>query len=138
MGVIYIGDRLAGKTHLAMESSNPQGNYVKGKEATYRKLKNDLYAPGQDITEPTDADKSIHEYTLELEVRIRLRSKQIIVDWFDTPGEIWRNSLQANQPDELNKFLQKSRSSAAIMLILNFKTTKMERKLYYFHKHFCI
>jgi hypothetical protein len=119
MGVIYIGDRMAGKTHLAMESSNPQGIFVKGDEATYRRLRGLLYDTTTDSTEATEANKSIHNYILELEVRLRLRSKKIIVDWFDTPGEIWRNSWQANNLDEWNKFLQQSRNSEAIMLILS-------------------
>jgi hypothetical protein len=29
LGVIYIGDREVGKTHLAMELANPQNEYVK-------------------------------------------------------------------------------------------------------------
>ncbi|MBW4676617.1 MAG: hypothetical protein KME52_22165 [Desmonostoc geniculatum HA4340-LM1] len=118
MGIIYIGDRQAGKTHLAMESSNPQGNYVKGKEGIYKKLQRSLYDTVKDSTIGTNAEKSIYHYTLELDVKIRLRSKQIIVDWFDTPGEIWRKSWQSNNPDEWNLFLQASRSSEAIMLIL--------------------
>ena len=118
MGVIYIGDRHAGKTHLAMESSNPQGNFVKGNEATYRKFKANLYDTVKDSTLRTDARQSTYSRTLELEVRTRIRSKKIIVDWFDTTGEIWRESWQANNPDEWNLFLQASRSSEAILLIL--------------------
>ena len=118
MGVIYIGDRLAGKTHLAMESSNPQGDFVKGKEATYTKLQGLLYDTVNDSTLATDANQSVYCRILELDVKTRVRSKQIIVDWFDTPGEIWRKSWQSNNPDEWNRFLQASRSSEAIVLIL--------------------
>ncbi|WP_293144232.1 hypothetical protein [Okeania sp. SIO3I5] len=29
MGVVYIGDRAVGKTHLALELASTQGNYIK-------------------------------------------------------------------------------------------------------------
>lgn len=118
MGVIYIGDRRAGKTHLAMESCNPQGIFVKGKEATYRRLRESFYDSANDSTRATEDNNSIYEEKLELQVQMSLRSKKIIVDWFDTTGEIWRKSWQANNPNEWNRFLQSSRNSEAIILIL--------------------
>jgi hypothetical protein len=118
VGVIYIGDRKAGKTHLAMESSNPQGNYVKGSEPIYQKLQGLLYDKVKDRTLATDARQSAYRRTLELQVRTRIRYKQIAVDWFDTTGEIWRKSWQLDNPDEWNRFLEASRGSEAILLIL--------------------
>lgn len=118
MGVIYIGDRQAGKTHLAMESSNPQGYYVKGSEPIYQRLQNLLYDKDQDKTLATDAKQSTYLRNLELQVQTRLRQKQIIVDWFDTPGEIWRKNWQKDNPTEWTKFLETSRNSQGILLIL--------------------
>lgn len=43
MGVIYIGDRTSGKTHLALELANPQSNYVKVNHPDYQQIKSLLY-----------------------------------------------------------------------------------------------
>ncbi|MBW4614150.1 MAG: hypothetical protein KME21_12925 [Desmonostoc vinosum HA7617-LM4] len=118
MGVIYIGDRKAGKTHLAMESSNPQGNYVKGSQPIYQRFQTLLYDKVNNKTLATDARQSAYRRTLELQVQTRIRSKQIIVDWFDTAGEIWRKSWQSDNPQEWQRFLEASSSSEAIILIL--------------------
>ncbi|GAA6623613.1 hypothetical protein [Scytonema sp. NUACC26] len=118
MGVIYIGDRRAGKTHLAMESSNPRGYYVKGSEQIYQNLKALLYDKAEGKTLATEARQSTYRRTLDLQVRTRLRYKHILVDWFDTTGEIWRDSWQSNNPQEWNNFLEVARGSEAVILIL--------------------
>ncbi|MFM7908538.1 MAG: hypothetical protein ACKPA9_26335 [Microcystis sp.] len=54
MGVIYIGDRETGKTHLVLELANPKGNYVKVTYPDYQYLKSILYLPEQGKTRATD------------------------------------------------------------------------------------
>lgn len=43
MGVVYIGDRAVGKTHLAMELANPQSDYVKVSSPDYENLRTLLF-----------------------------------------------------------------------------------------------
>jgi len=56
MGVIYIGDRAAGKTHLAMELANPNSNHVKVISPNYDQLKAILYDDQLNSTRPTEVN----------------------------------------------------------------------------------
>lgn len=118
MGVIYIGDRAAGKTHLAMELANPRSKYVKVTYPDYENLKAMLYDSELDSTKATDAVSAIHDRHLEIQVELPTGHKQITLDWIDTPGEIWRKSWQSANPDEWNKFLECILQSEGILLIV--------------------
>lgn len=118
MGVIYIGDRAVGKTHLAMELSNPNGNYVKVTDPDYLYLKSLLYDENKERTRPTDSEKAIYDQYLEIEVELPTGKKNITLDWLDTPGEIWRKSWQTDNQSEWQKFLNTITKSEGILLIL--------------------
>lgn len=115
MGVIYVGDRAVGKTHLALELANPYGQNVKVLQPDYENLKSFLVSDA-DSTKPTEG---IDFRFLEIQAQLPAGSKSVTVDWVDTPGEIWRESWQKNNPDEWQSFLENSRKSEGILLILN-------------------
>ena len=90
MGVVYIGHRAVGKTHLAVELANPQGQYVKVSllNQNYENLKANLL--NQDGTaKPT---KTIDKRPLKVEVYLPTGWSPIPVDWIDSPGEMFRPS----------------------------------------------
>lgn len=119
MGVVYIGDRSAGKTHLAMELANPKSEHVEVLSPDYEQLKRILV--GDDITQgpkPTEAKASVYECRLDIQVRLPTGKKPVIVDWIDTPGEVWRSNWQMNNLDEWNRFLKTIRQSEGILLII--------------------
>lgn len=117
MGVVYIGDRAAGKTHLAMELSNPKNEYVKVDNLDYENLKVQLLDENSQA-KPTDSNKATYESYLDIQVRLPTGNKQVFVDWIDTPGEVWRKSWQADNPNQWNSFLETIRQSEGILLIL--------------------
>jgi hypothetical protein len=119
MGVIYIGDRFSGKTHLAMELANPKYNHVKVISPNYDQLKSMLYDEDSGSTKPTGAMQSIHDRFIQLQVTLSTGNKQISVDWLDTPGEIWRTSWRDENPDEWGKFMLNIRSSEGVLLIMS-------------------
>lgn len=118
MGVIYIGDRAVGKTHLALELANPQANSVKVVTGDYDNLKQLLYSEQEGKTKPTDDNSSIHCRSLEVEVQLPKGAKQITLDWLDTPGEIWRKNWQSTRPDEWQKFTLTLSQSEGVILVL--------------------
>lgn len=118
MGVIYIGDREAGKTHLAMELANPNNQFAKVSNVDYEVLKSTLYDEGAQATRPTEAISPVYDRFLEVDIKLRSGPKQITVDWIDTPGEIWRQSWQNDNPDAWEQFLKTARESEGILLIL--------------------
>ncbi|MEG3955905.1 hypothetical protein [Microcoleus sp. herbarium2] len=117
MGVIYIGDRAAGKTSLVLELVNPKSNYVKVTDLDYENLKAMLYKDDLEEISPTDARQAIYQRQMQIQVQL-VTSKQIILDWLDTPGEIWRNSWQSANPKEWNIFLETILQSEGILLIV--------------------
>lgn len=119
MGVVYIGDREVGKTHLAMELANPKNEYVKVNYPDYGVLKSRLYVEEEGRTRATGSDRAIHDEYLEIEVQLPTSSKQITLDWLDTPGEIWRKQWQTDQPDEWKRFLESIRASEGIILVVS-------------------
>ena len=118
MGVIYIGDRNAGKTHLAMELANPQNDCVKVSSPDYENLRKLLFDEGLGKTYATDAINSVIERYLDIQVRLPTGYRQVIADWVDTPGEIWRKTWRSDNPEEWNKFIEGSRKSEGILLIV--------------------
>lgn len=118
LGVIYIGDREVGKTHLAMELANPQNEYVKVDYPDYSVLKSRLYIEDEGRTRATIDDKATYDEYLEIQVQLPTGSKQITLDWIDTPGEIWRKRWQDNQPERWQNFLDVIRNSEGIILLL--------------------
>lgn len=118
MGVVYIGDRAVGKTHLAMELANPQSDYVKVSSPDYENLRTLLFDEEFGGTRATDAQNAVNERYLDIQVRLPTGSRQVTVDWIDTPGEIWRKTWQSDNPDEWKKFVEASRTSEGILLIL--------------------
>ncbi|MGK7901551.1 MAG: GTPase domain-containing protein [Hormoscilla sp.] len=115
MGVVYIGDRNVGKTHLAVELAKPAGKYVSVSllNQSYDNLRANLLEDG--TARPT-ADT----YTRPLDVQVRLPTgtSQITLDWIDTPGEIFRKSWQSDRTDEWNSFKQLLHKSEGILLIV--------------------
>lgn len=118
MGVIYIGDRAAGKTHLALELANPQGNYVQVTAPDYQVIKSLLYDENLQKTKPTEAIKSVYDQYLNIKVQLPTGNKEINSYWLDTAGEIWRKNWQEENNSQWLEFLNKIRKSEAILLIL--------------------
>ncbi|MBK1987920.1 hypothetical protein A0J48_010270 [Sphaerospermopsis aphanizomenoides BCCUSP55] len=116
MGVVYIGDRATGKTHLAMELANPKNEYVKVINQDYDFLKSNLMF--DEVSGKIAQTEVILDRFLDIEVRLPTGNKQVLVDWIDTPGEVWRKSWQQDNPTEWNRFLQTIRESEGILLIL--------------------
>ncbi|WP_346294245.1 hypothetical protein [Sphaerothrix gracilis] len=115
MGVIYIGDRAVGKTHLALALASPRSQHVRVLQPDYENLKS-LLTDDEDSTRPTEA---ISFRFLEFQASLPAGSKSITVDWIDTPGEMWRKRWQDNNPNDWQDFLENSRKSEGILLILN-------------------
>lgn len=107
MGVIYIGDRSAGKTHLATELANPNNYYVRV---------NSSYFNSKPL--PTDAQNSLYNKTIELQIQLPSGNKQLILDWIDTPGEIWRKHWQNDKQSEWQNFLNTLKQTEGIILVL--------------------
>ncbi len=119
MGVIYIGDRAVGKTHLAMELANPNGNFVKVVSPDYKYLKNLLlYDENTGKVPQTLGDKPIYDEYLEIQAELPIGNKQINVDWLDTPGEIWRQKWQSDHRSQWQQFLDTITKSEGILLII--------------------
>lgn len=118
MGLIYIGDRAAGKTHLALELANPHGHYVKVTAPDYHYIKSLLYDENLQKTKPTEADKSVYNQYLNINVQLPTGIKQINSYWLDTAGEIWRKNWQEENQPQWQDFLTKIRESEGILLIL--------------------
>ena len=119
MGIVYIGDRSVGKTHLAMELANPQNEYVQVSSPDYEFLKSNLYDQKEKGTKATDANKEVDLRPLEVQVRLPSRYKTLQIDWIDTPGEIWRKYWQTDNPDKWQNFLATSRTSEGLLLIMS-------------------
>lgn len=118
MGVVYIGDRAAGKTHLAMELANPQNDCVKVSSPDYENLRSLLFNEELGETRQTDADNPVYERYLDIQVRLPTGFRQIVADWVDTPGEIWRKTWQSDNPKKWKKFVEASRKSEGLLLIV--------------------
>ena len=118
MGVVYIGDRAAGKTHLAMELANPQNDCVKVSSPDYENLRALLFDDNLGGTKATSAINPMDEHYLDIQVRLPTGFRQVIADWIDTPGEIWRKTWQSDNPEKWKKFVEASRKSEGILLIV--------------------
>ncbi|ABA25073.1 hypothetical protein Ava_A0015 (plasmid) [Trichormus variabilis ATCC 29413] len=118
MGVVYIGDRKTGKTNLAMELANPKNEYVKVTSLDYENLKQRLYDVNTGEFRATDAEQAIYAEYLDIQVRLPTGNKQVLVDWIDTPGEVWRKTWQVDNQDKWQKFLETIHESEGILLIL--------------------
>ena len=117
MGVVYIGVRAAGITHLAMELSNPKNECVKVNNLDYENLKSQLLDENSEM-KATQAAQAIYERYLDIQVRLPTANKQLIADWIDTPGEVWRKSWQSDNANEWDNLLETIRESEGILLIL--------------------
>ena len=118
MGVIYIGDRRTGKTHLAMELANPKTNYVKVCNPSYENLKVMLYDDDEGGTKATDSAKGVYNCYMEIQATLPTGNKQITIDWLDTTGEIWRKSWQEDNPQQWKIFMENISSSEGVLLVL--------------------
>lgn len=101
-----------------MELANPQSDYVKVSSPDYENLRTLLFDEEFGGTRATDAQNAVNERYLDIQVRLPTGSRQVTVDWIDTPGEIWRKTWQSDNPDEWKKFVEASRTSEGILLIL--------------------
>lgn len=117
MGIVYIGDRSVGKTHLAMELANPQSDYIKVSSPDYENLRS-LLCDKDGITKATDTENPVNERYLDLQVRLPTGLRKVTVDWIDTPGEIWRQTWQSERGDQWKSFLETTRTSEGILLII--------------------
>lgn len=119
-GVIYIGDRETGKTHLAMELTNKANKkYVEVTTLDYDILKSYLYDSSTGTTRATDDDSSIYREYMEVRVQLGVgTSKTISSDWIDTPGEIWRKRWQNEHSDQWKIFLDSIQEVEGVLLIL--------------------
>jgi GTPase SAR1 family protein len=126
MGIIYIGDRSTGKTNLATELANPHFNHVQIKNQNYQELIKKL--------RPTDVDPNIPQLeiiqTLDVEVNLPAGPKNLLVEWLDTPGEVWRRSWRKYNGDRWTNILSVVQRSEGIIVVLppyreipNLKTT---------------
>ena len=115
MGIVYIGDRAVGKTHLALELANPRNQYVKVVSPNYDNLKS-LLSNEEDSTKPTE---SLDTRYLEIQAWLPAGPKNVTIDWVDTPGEMWRDRWQKDNPDQWQEVLGKIRKSEGILLILD-------------------
>jgi len=118
VGVVYIGDRETGKTHLAMELANPNSQYVKVSSLSYESLRAILFDDVIGGTRATDAQQATYERNLDIQVRLPTGNREVIVDWIDTPGEVWRETWQSDNPNEWQNLLDTVRGSEGILLIL--------------------
>lgn len=119
MGVVYIGDRSVGKTHLAVELANPADHrFVSVPDTDYELLKSKFFDAKTDKPQPTDAMDSTYDEYLEIGVKLPAGFKKLQVDWIDTPGEIWRQSWQDDNPEKWQDFLETVQASEAILLLL--------------------
>jgi hypothetical protein len=118
MGIVYIGDRFTGKTHLAMELANPryESVMVSNPQNYYEELQS-LLLSESGVMRPTDASQATDFRNLEVKVKLN-RWKTLQVDWVDTPGEVWRKSWQTDNADEWQRFLQVVKQSEGIVLLL--------------------
>jgi nicotinamide riboside kinase len=119
LGVVYIGDRSTGKTHLALELINPKSNLVTIEGQNYQRLRQELCG-SDDKTSPTNFDPINVGKFRSLEVKVKLPNPvpPIPLDWIDTPGEMWRKSWQGDNQQLWQKVLPNIQQSEGIMLIL--------------------
>jgi len=117
LGVIYIGDRYVGKTYLALELANPSYEYVKVLSPDYQDLKSLLWDAGNNSPMATDTDTPTQSRQIEIQVKLPV-PKQILVDWIDTPGEIWRPAWQQSNAGAWQQFLETVRKSTGIIVVL--------------------
>jgi hypothetical protein len=120
MSVIYIGYRYVGKTHLMLESCNPNGIYVKGDSPKYDELKRKYYdeAKGRTIATPVD-EGIINREDFKLTVTTS-QTREINVTSYDFPGEIYRDHWQKNpdNAEQWEEFKRIANSCKAIILVL--------------------
>lgn len=123
MGIIYIGDRNAGKTSLALELAKEE--HLVKVHPDYLTLSSRMGIINDQI-EPTKAAYAFYEESLEISAQIKegkpFGCKTFRVSWFDTPGEIWQQSWQVNPNGVINpewlRFLDCIRNSEGIFLVL--------------------
>ena len=101
-----------------MELANPKSHYVKVCHPDYEYLKAFLYDDVIGGTRATDAEKEVDPRYLDIQVKLPTGFKQVTVDWIDTPGEIWRQTWQVDNPGKWKNFLDTVRKSEGILLIL--------------------
>jgi hypothetical protein len=118
LSVIYVGDKGVGKTHLALELTNPSHEYVKVLSPEYKDLKPLLWDNEKNEIKATDSQKSTHSKQIEIQVKLPF-PKQILVDWIDTPGEIWRPDWQQNNELAWKQFLNIAKESTGIIVVLS-------------------
>ena len=105
-----------------MELTNPEeSEFVSATVAnqSYRVLRSNLYDEAKKSTRPTESDNPTYERTLEIEVTLPAGNKSLRVNWIDTPGEIWRQHWQKDNPKQWLSFLKIVRDSDGIILIVS-------------------
>jgi len=91
---------------------------VKVCNQSYDGLKAMLYDETEEGTKATDSTKGVHNRYMEIQATLPTGNKQIIIDWLDTTGEIWRKSWQEENPQEWQRFMDSIRTSEGVILIL--------------------
>ncbi|MEB3343207.1 hypothetical protein [Okeania sp.] len=116
MGVVYIGDRAVGKTHLALALTKSKGNYVRVNLVNQNNQNIQANLLNLDGTiKPT---KTIEKCSLNVEVKLPIGVSKISVDWIDSPGELFRRSWQFEHINEWQNFQEIVSKSAGIFLIV--------------------
>ena len=117
-GVIYIGDRETGKTHLALELTNKNSEYVRVTSPDYNTLKLMLWDNQIGKIRATSDQSAVRDQPMEVKVQLVTGEKVFYSSWLDTPGEIWRSSWQSLYPDNWQTFLNSIRDAEGILLVL--------------------
>jgi len=117
-GVIYIGDREAGKTHLAVELTNKDNKkFVEVTSLNYDVLIQNLYDKTTGTMKATDDTNAVYKEYMEVKVNLA-RWKTISSFWLDTPGDMWRKDWKQINKAQWKNFVDSIAGTEGILLIL--------------------
>ncbi len=120
MSVVVIGDRLVGKSHMALAlaelalSGNAEQKRVIITDPSYEILKDELTNRDTGMMIRTN---EITKRPIRIEVQLD-RARIIDSVWIDTPGEIWDAEWPKDHPTAWNEFKQNIGNNLAIILLL--------------------
>lgn len=116
MSVIFIGDRSVGKSQLVYTLAGRQYQNVEVTNLTQADLEKDpsFWLPTDQDTNPTTTIE-IRPLEMKINLRIPVRVK---ASWMDTPGEIWTNDFQQNNPKQWDQLKQYAQSCQGVILLL--------------------
>jgi hypothetical protein len=118
VGVVYIGERSTGKTSLMMELAASVSDCVEVSISTYNQLRGVLYDPIRGVLPTSAQSASTYDNQLDVKVRLPAGKATVLVNWVDTPGEVWRQQWQRDNPALWKKVLDAVGKSEGVVLIL--------------------